>query len=117
MTKNYLQLEYTSGSLFEYSKEVKDGYVKHTSSKGNDSYRKYHKDGVTGELESVSIFDGKFGKQISMTIKNGEDIYYVPVDIADQKGNVDTYAESLIKFLPQLNKGDKITVRGYNFNH
>jgi hypothetical protein len=115
MTKNYLQLEFGSGLFFDYSKEEKQGYDKHTSTKGNVSYRKYYKDGVSGILESVSIYEGKFGNQISMNIKNGDDVYYVPVDIADQKGNVDTYAESLIKFLPQLQKGMTVTVKGYNF--
>ena len=115
MTKNYLQLEFGSGLFFEYSKEEKQGYDKHVSTAGNVSYRKYYKDGVSGILESASIYDGKFGKSISMNIKNGDDVYYVPVDIADQKGNVDTYAESLIKFLPQLEKGMNVSVRGYNF--
>ena len=115
MTKNYLQLEFGSGLFFDYSKEEKQGYDKHTSTKGNVSYRKYYKDGVAGILESVSIYEGKFGNQISMNIKNGDDVYYVPVDIADQKGNVDTYAESLIKFLPQLSKGINLAVKGYNF--
>lgn len=115
MNKNYLQLEFSTGLFFIYSGEEKQGYDKHTSTKGNVSYRKYFKDGVTGVLESVSIFDGKFGKQISMTLKNGNDIYYLPVDISDQKGNVDTYAESLIKLLPKLEKGENLTVRGYNF--
>lgn len=115
MTKNYLQLEFGSGLFFDYSKDEKQGYEKHTSTKGNVSYRKYYKDGITGILESVSIYEGKFGNQISMNIKNGDDVFYVPVDIADQKGNVDTYAESLIKFLPQLEKGMNISVRGYNF--
>ena len=115
MTKNYLQLEFGSGLFFDYSKEEKQGYDKHTSTKGNVSYRKYYKDGISGILESVSIYEGKFGNQISMNIKNGDDVYYVPVDIADQKGNVDTYAESLIKFLPQLQKGMTVTVKGYNF--
>ncbi len=115
MTKNYLQLEFGSGLFFDYSKDEKQGYEKHTSTKGNVSYRKYYKDGVSGVLESVSIYEGKFGNQISMNIKNGDDVYYVPIDIADQKGNVDTYAESLIKFLPQLEKGMNVSVRGYNF--
>lgn len=115
MNKNFLQLEFGSGLFFDYSKEEKQGYDKHTSTKGNVSYRKYYKDGVSGILESASIYEGKFGNQISLNIKNGEDVYYVPVDIADQKGNVDTYAESLIKFLPQLNKGSNITIKGYNF--
>ena len=115
MTKNYLQLEFGSGLFFDYSKDEKQGYDKHTSTKGNVSYRKYYKDGVSGILESASIYEGKFGNQISLNIKNGDDVYYVPVDIADQKGNVDTYAESLIKFLPQLEKGINFTIKGYNF--
>ena len=115
MTKNYLQLEFGSGLFFDYSKEEKQGYVEHTSTKGNVSYRKYYKDGITGVLESASIYQGKFGNQISLNIKDGEDVYYVPVDIADQKGNVDTYAESMIKLLPELSKGDVITIKGYNF--
>lgn len=115
INKNYLQLEFGSGLFFEYSKGEKEGHTKHTSSKDNISYRKYYKDGVTGVLESVSIFESKFGNQLSMNIKDGDEVYYVPVNIADQRGNVDTYAESLTKLLPSLNKGDKITVRGYNF--
>lgn len=115
MTKNYLQLEFTTGLFFKYSKDEEQGYEKHTSSKGNVSYRKYYKEGVSGVLESVSIFEGKFGNQIALNIKNGDEVFYTPVDIADQKGNVDTYAESLIKLLPQLNKGDEVTVRAYNF--
>ena len=115
MTKNYLQLEFGSGLFFDYSKDEKQGYDKHTSTKGNVSYRKYYKDGVSGILESASIYEGKFGNQISLNIKNGDDVYYVPVDIADQKGNVDTYAESLIKFLPQLEKGIAFNIKGYNF--
>lgn len=115
LSKNYLQLEFGSGKFFDYSKDEKEGYTKHVSTKGNTSYRKYYNDGVSGVLESASIYEGKFGNQISLNIKDGDSVYYVPVDIADQKGNVDTFAESLIKFLPSLNKGDNITVKGYNF--
>lgn len=115
INKHYLNLEFGSGNFFEYSKEEKDGYEKHVSSKGNTSYRKYFKDGVSGVIESVSVYDGKFGTQISMNIKNGDDVYYTPVDLYDQRGNVSTFGESLIKLLPNLNKGDNATVRGYNF--
>lgn len=116
LSKNYLQLEFGSGHFFDYSKEEKEGYVKHTSTKGNVSYRKYFKDGVSGILESVSIYDGKFGQQISMNVKDGDEIYYLPVDIYDQSKQVDnTYAESLIKLLPLLEKGQNVTVSGYNF--
>jgi hypothetical protein len=114
--KNYLQLEFGSGLFFDYSKEEKEGYVKHTSTSGNVSYRKYYKEGVSGILESISIYDGKFGQQISMNIKQGEEIYYLPINIYDQKNQVDnTYAESLIKLLPLLEKGQNVTVTAYNF--
>lgn len=116
LSKNYLQLEFGSGLFFDYSKEEKDGYVKHTSTKGNVSYRKYFKDGVSGILESVSIYNGKFGQQISMNVKEGDEVYYLPIDIYDQSKQVDnTYAESLIKLLPLLEKGQNVTVTGYNF--
>lgn len=114
--KNYLQLEFGSGMFFDYSKEAKEGYDEHTSTKGNKSFRKYYKEGVSGVLESVSIYDSKFGAQISMNVKEGDNVYYLPVAIQDQGGNVDdNFAESLIKLLPLLNKGDNVKVSGYNF--
>lgn len=112
--KNYLQLEFGTGKFFEYSSKEKEGYEEHISTKGNTSYRKYY-DVVKGELDSVSVYDGKFGQSISISIKNGDEVYYTPVGLYDQRGNVSTYAESLIKLLPKLNKGDDIAVRGYNF--
>jgi hypothetical protein len=115
LSKNYLQLEFGSGLFFEYSKEPKEGYEQHTSKNNNVSYRKYYRKGVTGVLDSVTIYEGKFGQQISISLKSGDDIYYVPIDIYDQKGQVDTYAESVIKFLPNLNKGMEITIFPYNF--
>jgi hypothetical protein len=116
LSKNYLQLEFSSGHFFDYSKEQKDGYVKHVSTKGNESYRKYYKDGVDGVLDSVSIYDGKFGQQISISLKKEDEIYYLPVNIYDQKGQVDnSYTESLIKLLPLLEKGQNLNINGYNF--
>lgn len=114
INKNYLNLEFGTGKFFIYSKEEKEGYEKHVSSKGNTSYRKYF-DEVVGELGSVSVYDGKFGQQISMNIKNGDEVYYAPIDLYDQRSNVSTYGESLIKLLPKLKKGDQVAVRGYNF--
>lgn len=64
----------------------------------------------------MSIYDGKYGQQISISLKDGDEVYYLPVSIYDQKGQVDnTYAESLIKLLPLLEKGQNLTVQGYNF--
>ena len=114
--KNYLQLEFGSGMFFDYSKEPKEGYEEHTSTKSNKSYRKYYKEGVSGVLESVSLYESKFGTQISMNVKEEDNVYFLPVALLDQGDNVDdNFAESLIKFLPLLNKGDNVKVLGYNF--
>ncbi|HSE99849.1 MAG TPA: hypothetical protein VLA48_03045 [Nitrososphaeraceae archaeon] len=114
--KNFLQLEFGSGLFFDYNKEPKEGYEEHTSTKGNKSYRKYYKEGVSGVLESVSLYESKFGTQISMNVKDGDNVYYLPVAVLDQGDNVDdNFAESLIKLLPLLNKGDIVKVSGYNF--
>lgn len=112
----YLQLDHTKGQFFEYSAKEKEGFKEHKNSKGDVSYRYYYWEGVKGVLESVSIYVGKFGKQISMTIKDENGSYmYLPIDIKDQRGNVSNYAESLTRLLPSLKKGMNVVVRGYNF--
>ena len=111
----YLQLDQGKGSFFEYSGSEKEGFEKFESSKGNASYRKYYLKGVSGKLESVNLFDGKFGKQIQVAIKAEDDIHMLQVDLYDQKDNVSNFAEELIKFIPSLEKGDNIDFNAYNF--
>ena len=113
--KNYLQLDKTQGTFFLYSKEEKEGYKKNESTSGKVSYRKYFDKGVTGELDSVTIYESDFGKQISFSIQDGNEHYYAPISIFNQKGNIDSYAESAIKFLPQLEKKQNITLFPYKF--
>jgi hypothetical protein len=115
MNKVYLQLEFSTGKIFEYSKEPKEGYVEFTSSKGNKSYRKYHR-GVTGELESVSIRDTQFGQEISVALKSENTVSYLTFGLMDQKGFVDNvYCEDLISKLPKLHKGATYTINPYRF--
>ncbi len=115
MNKVYLQLEFTSGKIFEYSKEPKEGYVEFTSTKGNKSYRKYHQ-GITGELDSVSIRDTQFGQEISVSLKQENAQVYLTFSLMDQKGFVDSnYCEDLINKLPKLEKGSTYTVNPYRF--
>lgn len=112
----YLQLEFKSGFLFEYSGSEKEGFTKYVPSEGKVSYRKYYERGIEGEFLSANLRDGKFGKQVSLTIKDESgDYVYIPVDIKDQKGNVSQYAESLISLLPKLEKGLKLHIQFYNF--
>lgn len=115
MKKVYLQLEFMTGKMFEYSKEPQEGYVEFTSSKGNKSYRKYHQ-GITGELDSVSIRDTKFGQELSVTIKTEDTANYLNFALKDQKDFVDSnYAEDLISKLPNVEKGRTYTIFPYRF--
>lgn len=110
--KTYLQLDYKSGTLFEYSADPKEGFEKHVSKTGKESYRKYHKYGAEGTLNNVSVRDSNFGKQISIALEDG---IYVNFGLNDQKGNIDQFAEQIIKVLPMVNKGDQIKITPYNF--
>lgn len=115
MKKVYLQLEFMSGKVFEYSKEPQEGYVEFTSSKGNKSYRKYHQ-GITGELDSVSIRDTNFGQELSISLKSEDSQMYLNFALKDQKDFVDSnYAEDLISKLPNLEKGRTYTVNPFRF--
>ena len=40
MSKIYLTASY-DGQIFEYSRDQKEGFVKHTNTAGKESYRKY----------------------------------------------------------------------------
>ena len=111
----FLQLDQTKGSFFEYSGSEKEGFTKVESSTGKVSYRKYYEKGVSGVLESVSLADGRFGKQIQLCIRDTEDLNMFQVDLYDQKDHVSNFAEELIKFLPNLEKGMNLEFNAYNF--
>lgn len=123
MNKVYLQLDFTTGLLFEYSNKAEEGFDKHesTNKKGQTvvSYRKFYKKGVTGVLDSVSLYDKKMGeqtvKQLSLTLKDDNNVYYVPFNLYSQNGSFDVFAESVIKHLPNMQKGTEYTIFPYNF--
>lgn len=108
----YLQLDFGSGNLYQYSKDGGEGFEKHTSSTGKESFRKYHKYGTEGTLSSVSVRDSAFGKQLSIGFEEG---IFINFGLNDQKGNIDQYAEAVIKILPKVNKSDKLSVSPYKF--
>lgn len=111
-SKIYLQIDYSSGNLYETSKVVKEGFEPHTSSTGKTTFRKYYPSGYEGVLDSVSVRDSDFGKQISIAFAEGA---YISVGLANDKGNISTFAESVIKHLHLLNKGATVKVYPYNF--
>lgn len=114
MDKIYLQLEFGSGKFYSYSKEEKNGYEKHTSSKGNVSYRKYY-DRIEGRLDGVAVVKTKFGEVLDFRFVNNDALIHCPYQLYDQKGHISTFGEASIKYLPELKKGEKYTMTPYNF--
>lgn len=111
MSKIYLQVEGKTGRVYEYSKTAKEGFEEHTSSNSNVSYRKYYNKGVFGTLLNVGVRESKIGEQLIVSLKNGNDFVNLQFALYDQNGNIENrYAESLIRFLPVLKKGE-----GYRF--
>ena len=99
----YLQLEFSTGQLFEYAKNEKDGFEKHVNTKNVTSYRKYYKDGVFGKLKGISVRPSDFGEQLSVFFeaKDG-DKFYINLPLMDQKGNIANYATGVIAYMPYL---------------
>ena len=115
MSKHYLTVNY-DGSIFEFSKDEKEGFVKHTNSTGKESYRKTFNKGVEGKLMWIN-------KKTNQNLHNREEIeivlggendttYYLNFVVFGQDNFLDTYTEQLVRYLPKLEKG---TV--YNINN
>jgi len=108
----YLNLDWNKSQMYEWSQTQQEG--SEPAQNGN-GFRKYYDKGVVGELQNVGVLEGKFGHQISISVKDGNgDFLNLLFSLYDQKGNVDNqYAESVIRFLPNLQKGQ--TYRFYPY--
>lgn len=104
----YLQIDYTRGSLYVYSKDEKDGYEKHVSTKGNVSYRMYV-NAVTGVIQTAYIRDSKFGgKDFILTLSDGDERYSIIFPQADSA------YQSLAKLLPNIDVSKLVRISVYN---
>lgn len=99
----YLQVEFKSGNLFQYSKDPEDGFEKHINSKNTISYRKYWKQGAYGVYRGTTVRETKFGKEVSIHLINveGKNVF-ISLPLFDEKKNIAAYAESFIATLPYL---------------
>jgi hypothetical protein len=106
----YLNVESSTGNLFEYSKEPKDGFDPHEVDGKPTTYRRYLKRGVFGKLVNITSKDSPIGPQISVCLDNpqeegGETRYFLAIPMNDQKGNISSYATALISYMPNLKEG------------
>jgi hypothetical protein len=113
--KFYLQLEASTGSLYEYSKTEKDGFEKHvyvgTDGVEKISYRRYHNAGIFGILKSVRRrevdMNGKKVLNMSVIMESQDgDTYYIGFPLKNGKGDIQDFAVAVLAYLPNLKEGN-----------
>lgn len=114
--KHYIQ-SYYDGTLFEYSKEAKEGYKEFTNTKGKLSYRKYYNKGVEGELKYVSLRNNEYlnnREELNIVLESGEDSYQITFPVMDNQGDsVDRFVESFVRVMPALKKGVSYSINNW----
>lgn len=119
MATKYIQ-SYYDGSLFEYSKDQKEGFLDHKNSKDVVSYRKYYNKGVEGVLLNVNRKKNQNlnnREELEIVLQDGEDKYQITFPVLNNNGDeVDDFMESIIRVMPALEKGQKYNVNNWKMN-
>jgi hypothetical protein len=123
--KMYLQIENSTGILYEYSKTEKEGFTRYESVNPQTktttiSYRKYHKEGVFGKLLSItsrdSVMNGSTITQLSIALENQfSDLMFININVLDSKNFITNYAESVLSQLPALKAWEGKIVRVFPY--
>lgn len=113
---NNLQVNY-DGTIFQYSKEPKEGFEEFKNTKGKISYRKYFKYGVDGIFSGLKKENNQFlngAEELKLTLKEGEDTYNIlAFTVLNQDGNqLDDFTESIVTKLANMELGVE-----YNINN
>lgn len=66
---------------------------------------------VTGVVEAVSVREGKFGKQLSITVTDMLDKFFIQVSWDS------SYARSFLERLPGVNVSEEVTIQPYSFEN
>ncbi len=117
MTKYYLSIDFKTGNFYETSKTPVPGYEAHVSEKtGITTYRRYHPGGVQGTLMNIGVRDTQIGKQCAITMMKEDMVFYIGLNIYDQKGNFDNnFMKPLLQTVANLNKGVEYIINPYSF--
>lgn len=113
---NYLQVNY-DGTIFQYSKEPKEGFVEFKNSKDKISYRKYFNKGVDGQLTDIFKKNNEHinnREEVSLVLENGDVKNILTFTVLGQQGDsLDEYTEALALLLPKLTRGNTYNVNNY----
>lgn len=103
------------GVLYQSSKEPKEGYEEHVNDKtGAVSYWKVFWNGIEGYLSDIDIrevdYNGAKTKYVAIKISDDEGNYIINVPLMTQKGGINNYVKSLVRYLPNIDLKRKVVI-------
>jgi hypothetical protein len=115
-----------SGLLYQSSREPKEGFEEHINDKtGGVSYWRVFWNGIEGYLSDVSVreveFNGVKAKYVSIKISDEDGNYFINVPLMTQKGGINNYVKSLVRYLPNIDLKRKVVInpaharKGYQY--
>lgn len=104
-----------SGLLYQSSRGPKEGFEEHINEKtGAVSYWRVFWNGIEGYLSDISVrkveFNGINAKYLSIKISDEDGNYFIDVPLVTQKGGINNYVKSLVRYLPNIDLKRKVVI-------
>lgn len=104
-----------SGLLYQSSREPKEGFEEHINEKtGAVSYWRVFWNGIEGYLSDINVreveFNGIKAKYLSIKISDEDGNYFINVPLMTQKGGINNYVKSLVRYLPNIDLKRKVVI-------
>lgn len=104
-----------SGLLYQSSREPKEGFEERINEKtGAVSYWRVFWNGIEGYLSDISVreveFNGINAKYLSIKISDEDGNYFINVPLVTQKGGINNYVKSLVRYLPNIDLKRKVVI-------
>lgn len=104
-----------SGLLYQSSREPKEGFEEHINEKtGAVSYWRVFWNGIEGYLSDINVreveFNGIKAKYVSIKISDEDGNYFINVPLMTQKGGINNYVKSLVRYLPNIDLKRKVVI-------
>lgn len=104
-----------SGLLYQSSREPKEGFEEHINEKtGAVSYWRVFWNGIEGYLSDINVreveLNGINAKYLSIKISDEDGNYFINVPLMTQKGGINNYVKSLVRYLPNIDLKRKVVI-------
>lgn len=103
------------GVLYQSSRDPKEGFEEHINDKtGAVSYWRVFWNGIEGYLSDIFVLEremnGAKTNFLFIKISDEEGNYVIKVPLMTSKGGINSYAKSLVKYLPNIDLKRKIVI-------